>query len=155
MAKILNNERIGSMLIFRFSFLCLLLFLPSCANTQLGSSSDSLSKNESNLTPGIITTKLKKGESKKSQVMKVFGPPDLITKEGDIEMWGYDKISREVAYGSFGLGFGGGGIAGNALLLGGISGSQGHSSQSNKTVFLLIYFKEDIVVDYKLSVTRF
>ena len=56
---------------------------------------DGLQKNESNLTPGMITTKLEPGESSKAQVIETFGPPDLITKEDGIEMWGYDKISRQ------------------------------------------------------------
>ena len=124
----------------------------SCA---YGPPPDGLQKNESNLTPGMITTKLEPGESSKAQVMETFGPPDLITKEDGIEMWGYDKISRESAYNSFGIGIGGGGLPGAGLVFGGVSAKQGYSSQTTKTVFLLVYFKNDIVLDYKLSATKF
>ena len=140
---------------FRKAFLFVLLFSFLFSSCAYGPSPDSIQKNESNLTPGMITTKLEPGESNKAQVMEVFGPPDLITKEDGIEMWGYDKISRESAYSRFGIGVGGGGLPGAGLVLGGLSASQGRNSQTNKTVFLLIYFKKDVVVDYKLSATKF
>ena len=124
----------------------------SCAS---GSPPNSISKNETNLTPGMITTTLKKGESTKSKVMEFFGPPDLVTHENNIEMWGYDKISRESAYKGFGAGIGGGGLPGAGLIAGGIGYKQGQSSETTKTVFLLLYFKDDILIDYKLSVTKF
>jgi len=121
-----------------------------------GPTQDSIQKNESNLTPGMITTTIEEGKSTKKDVMEVFGPPDLITKEDGVEMWGYDKISRETAYGSFGIGVLGGGLPGGAGLVGGsVSAKQGYTSQTNKTVFLLIYFKNDKVVEYKLSTTKF
>ena len=137
---------------FNKATILIFIFFSSCA---YGPSSDSIQKNTSNLTPGMITTTIEEGKSTKKQILEVFGPPDLITKEDGIEMWGYDKISRETAYGAFGLGFLGGGLAGDVLLGGTISGKQGHTSQSTKTVFLLVYFKENTVQEYKLSTTKF
>ena len=125
-----------------------LFFFFSCATAP---PSGTISKNESNLTPGMITTTLKKGESTKAQVMQFFGPPDLITSENDVEMWGYDKISSESANSGFAVGIGG--LGGGVI--GGAGYKQGQSSSSTKTVFLLMYFKDDILIDYKLSVTKF
>jgi hypothetical protein len=68
----------------------------------------------------MITIKLEPGESNEDQAMEVFGPPDLITKEDRIEMWGYDKISRESAYSIFGIA-----VLEGGLVLGGLSASQG------------------------------
>jgi len=133
-------------------FLVFLSFLISCAHNP---SSNNLDKNESNLTPGMITEKIKKGKTTQAQILEIFGPPDLITHEDNVDMWGYDKISRRVAYGSFGLGGLGGGLAGGVLLGGMISGKQGYSEQTTKTVFLLIYFKGNKLIDYKLSATKF
>lgn len=138
------NKFILQILVFSFLF--------SCAHNP---ASDNLSKSESNLTPGMITEKIQKGKTTKAKVLEVFGPPDLITHEDSIDMWGYDKISRNVAYGSFGLGGLGGGLAGSALLGGMISGKQGYSEQTTKTVFLLLYFKKNMLVEYKLSSTKF
>lgn len=137
-------------------FLPILLSAFLFSNCAYGPPPDSIQKNESNLTPGMISTTLEEGKSSKKDVMEVFGPPDLITKEDGVELWGYDRISRETAYRSFGIGVLGGGIPGGAALLGGgISAKQGSTNQTTKTVFLLVYFKNDIVVEYKLSTTKF
>jgi hypothetical protein len=114
------------------TFFCIFFFF-SCA-TPLPPSANS----KSNLTPGMITTKLKKGKSNKAQAMQIFGPPELITSENGIEMWGYDKISSESANSTFG-----------------IWNKDGRNSFSTKSVFLLMYFRDDILIDYKLSVTKF
>lgn len=129
-----------------------ILFLVTCNHSP---TSDDLTKNESNLTPGLINEKIEKGKTTQAQILETFGPPDIITHESDIDMWGYDKISRSVAYGSFGLGGLGGGLPGGALIGGMASGSTGYSEQTTKTVFLLVYFKDDVLIDYKLSTTRF
>ena len=142
----------GAYTLKTFLFLVFLFFHISCSHNP---SSNNLNKNESNLTPGMITEKIKKGKTTQAQILEIFGPPDLITHEDNVDMWGYDKISRSVAYGSFGLGGLGGGLAGGVLLGGMISGKQGYSEQTTKTVFLLIYFKGNKLGDYKLSATKF
>lgn len=101
------------------------------------------------LTPGMVKTRLIVGKTTQTEVMEVFGPPDHVTKSGKVEMWGYDKVSREVAVaatgasadaradasagGSAGLGAGalpfiagaGGGVLGGAL--GGVGGFAGQN----------------------------
>jgi outer membrane protein assembly factor BamE (lipoprotein component of BamABCDE complex) len=115
-----------------------------------------MSVRPSNLTPGMVKKQVIVGKTDQAEIMEIFGPPDLITKKGDYEMWGYDKISREAAYTAFGMGVGGGGAVG-AGGLGGLAGfGTGYGTQSTKTIFLLIYFdQKNIVSDYKLSATRF
>jgi outer membrane protein assembly factor BamE (lipoprotein component of BamABCDE complex) len=137
---------------YKLIFFISLLLLASCA---YGPSSDTISKNESNLTPGMITTKIEKGKTSQSQVLEIFGPPDLVTKENDVEMWGYDRISRETAYGAFGIGVLAGGAPGGSLVGGIGTAKKGYTTQTTKTVFLLIYFKDNTVVEYKLSATKF
>jgi hypothetical protein len=115
-----------------------------------------MSVKPSNLTPGMVKKQVIIGKTTQADIMEIFGPPDLITKKGDYEMWGYDKISREAAYTAFGMGLGGGGAVG-AGGLGGIAGlGTGYAAQSTKTIFLLVYFnRHNIVSNYKLSATRF
>ena len=48
------------------------------------------------LTPGMVVKHIKKGKTAQSDILEIFGPPDMITKSGPGEMWGYDKVSREV-----------------------------------------------------------
>ncbi len=112
---------------------------------------DDLNTAPSSLTPGVVKTEIVTGETTQAEVLEVFGPPDLVTVDKGIELWGYDKISRETAYSSFGILAGG--LAGPAVAGGVVRG--GKTTQTTKTVFLLIYFKNDVVVDHKLSATKF
>lgn len=98
------------------------------------------------LTPGMVKTRLIVGKTNQTEVMEVFGPPDHVTKSGNRgEMWGYDKVSREVAEvatgartdasagaaagGSVGLGAGAlpfvGAAGGSPLVFGGVVGGVG------------------------------
>ncbi len=112
------------------------------------------------LTPGMAKKHIVIGQTTQAEVLEIFGPPDLVTKSGPGEMWGYDKVSREVVYSTFSVGAGvlGGGLPGGALVGGvaGAGGSSGQVQQSTTTVFLLVYFNEaNVVIDYKLSATKF
>ena len=49
------------------------------------------------LTPGMIGKNIQKGKTTQAEVMEIFGPPDMVTRSGSGEMWGYDKVSREMA----------------------------------------------------------
>jgi hypothetical protein len=102
------------------------------------------------LTPGMIGKNIQKGKTTQAEIMEIFGPPDMITKSGSGEMWGYDKVSREVAEASTGarvgagsasdsrlggsgaglVGGAGAGVVGGVLgLVGGSVGQAGSQSQ--------------------------
>lgn len=99
---------------------------------------------ESALTPGMAKAYIKPGKTSQTEVLEIFGPPDLVTHKYGKDVWTYDKISYEVSTQGGYL----------TVLLAGISG--GSTSTSNKSVMLIIYFDEnDTVMDYKLSVARF
>jgi hypothetical protein len=98
------------------------------------------------LTPGMIGKNIQKGKTTQAEVMEIFGPPDMVTRSGSGEMWGYDKVSREVAEQVTGsrstasvgassaagsrIGGGGGGLVGGAGggVLGGVVGLLGGSA---------------------------
>ena len=124
------------------------------------------------LTPGMAKKHIIVKKTTQAKILEMFGPPDMITKSGPGEMWGYDKVSMEVARAAVGsasgvsagalglVGGGGGGVIGGVL--GGIGGGYGQSSQQSRwtesttTFFMLIYFdEEDVVANYKLSATKF
>ncbi len=135
-----------------FLFILIILTIMGCATPY----SSDVPTRQSNLTAGMVSKQVIRGKTAQADIMEIFGPPDLVTMKNDYEMWGYDKISREAAYTAFGVGLGGGGAVG-AGGLGGLAGLRtGYSTQSTRTLFLLIYFDKDHVVsDYKLSATRF
>ena len=134
----------------------------------------------SNLTPGMIKKHIEIRKTTQAEVMEIFGPPDMVTRSGNGEMWGYDKVSREVAEAAMGanvgagsrIGGGGAGLVGGGApgivggILGTLGGSYGQSTSQSQTqsrrtettttVFMLIYFDEkSVVTDYKLSATKF
>lgn len=102
------------------------------------------------LTPGMVVKNIQKGKTTQAEIMEVFGPPDMVTRSGSGEMWGYDKVSREVAEAATGarvgaasasgarVGGGVGGLVGGAGagvlggVLGGIGGSTGQSASQSQ-----------------------
>ena len=65
-------------------------------------------------------------------------------------------MSLETACSAFGIGVLGGGLPGGGLIGGIASARSDSTTQTVKTIFLLIYFdKNETVADYKLSATLF
>jgi len=102
------------------------------------------------LTPGMIVKNIQKGKTTQAEIMEIFGPPDMVTRSGSGEMWGYDKVSREVAESATGaragaasasgasVGGGVGGLVGGVGVgvlggaIGGIGGSTGQSASQSQ-----------------------
>ena len=100
---------------------------------------------QSALTPGMVKKHIEIKKTTQTEIIEIFGPPDMVTKSGSGEMWGYDKVSREVAEAAVGarvgartgatssLGAGGLGLAGAGAggiiggVLGGLAGGYGQS----------------------------
>lgn len=121
-------------------FLICILFISCVPSNQ---TSQKIAK-ESALTPGMAKAYIQPGKTSQTEVLEIFGPPDLVTHKYGKDVWTYDKISYEVSTQGGYL----------TVLLAGISG--GGSSTSNKSVMLIIYFDEnDVVMDYKLSAAKF
>ena len=88
----------------------------------------------SNLTAGMAKKNIVKGQTTQAEVMEVFGPPDLVTHRDDTQLWTYDKISQDVE----------------------TSSDWRRTRASNRSTMLIIYFDpNDVVRDYRLSVTKF
>lgn len=100
---------------------------------------------KSNLTPGMVKTKIIKGRTTQNEILQVFGSPNIITKNksGD-EVWTYDKVSVEA----------GGSEAYGTIVVAGVAG--GSSSTSSRTFTLMIEFDEkDVVKDYSYRSSGF
>lgn len=101
-------------------------------------------------TLGLVQTKIYRGMSQ-SEVAEALGSPNIASKDaaGD-ESWIYDKIATEASYSSDRGGVGGlagaGGYAGNALILGGLTGSYsrqaGSAASTQKTLTVVIKFND-------------
>jgi len=105
------------------------LFLPSCAQNE------SEQTERSNLTAGMVKKEIIKGVTTQNEILKVFGAPNIVTKnKSGNEVWTYDTVSvvksGEEGYWN--------------VVVGGVSG--GKSSASTRTFMLMIEFDSNEVV---------
>jgi hypothetical protein len=100
---------------------------------------------QANLTPGMAKTKIIKGQTTQDEVLKVFGPPNIITKnKSGNEVWTYDKASVESTYSE----------AYGTILIAGIG--SGRAGTSSRTFTLMIEFNDkDVVSDYSYRSATF
>jgi hypothetical protein len=127
------------------------------------------SNQKSNLTAGMVKKYVKVGKATQSDLLSVFGAPNIITRDkSGHEVWTYDRQSMAssseiAAWNAGGTGAAmAGGLAGEAVVGGGavVGGSTGKSSTagqiSSTTFTLMIYFDEqDVVNDYRMQATQF
>lgn len=94
-------------------------------------------KQKSNLTVGMVKTKVIKGETNQAEIMELFGAPNLVTKNrNDDEVWNYNKMSFES----------GAGAASDVWL-----GSRALASATTSSFDLIIIFDDNgVVKDYSI-----
>lgn len=98
----------------------------------------------SNLTPGMTKKYIKEGITTQTEVLEIFGPPNLVTSKSGKEVWTYDRIAHEVTSSQGYL----------TIILAGYSKNKSRSS--TKSIMLIIYFdKKETVADYKLNAAKF
>lgn len=100
---------------------------------------------QSNLTFGIVKSKIIKGQTNQDEILILFGAPNIITKNRDNdEVWNYNKMSYKTVTGSDGA---------TVIFW---SGSRAMSSATTQSFDLIIIFdKEDIVKDYSVISAKF
>ena len=120
-----------------------LLFILACF-FLMGCEAKQTTQN-STLTAGMVKQKITKGVTTQNELLKVFGAPNIITKnKSGNEVWTYDKVSADK---SFEDGYWN-------VIVGGASG--GRSSTTTKTFTLMIEFDtNDIVKDFSYRSSTF
>ncbi len=130
--------------VFLFSVATCLFFVSGCAID------DSAPREERNaLTHGNVQLHLKVGRTTQTEVIEVFGGPDIATIDGKgLEVWTYRRtasVSRSVDSGG-----------GFFLLLGGYSRSKSSSERTDRRMTLIIKFDGNkIVRDFKSRTSSF
>lgn len=120
--------------------LCLLSFIAiSCNSYKYGASNETTQ--DSNLTFGIVKTKVIKGTTTQDEVLKLFGSPNIITKnKGNDEVWSYNKMSVLSKGGQTSF----------------ISGGKASASTSTSSFDLIVTFDDnDVVKDYSVISAKF
>lgn len=100
---------------------------------------------KSNLTPGMVKTKIIKGQTTQNEVIKIFGAPNIISKtRSGNEVWTYDKVSIDTS----------GSAARGTIIIAAIG--SGRRSTSTRTFTLMIEFNDnDVVEDYSYRSSAF
>ena len=100
---------------------------------------------KSNLTPGVVKTSIKKGVTSQTEILKLMGSPNIISKnKAEEEVWTYSRQSFDAKSGSFG---------GGLILFG---GAKAFSSSASASFDLIITFDSaDIVKEYSLISSQF
>jgi hypothetical protein len=93
----------------------------------------------SNLTAGMVKTKIIKGETTQAEILQLFGSPNIITKNrSNDEVWNYNRMTFRTISGE---------DSGALLIF--WSGSRAVSTASTKSFDLIIIFDEnDTVKDF-------
>ena len=96
-----------------------------------------------------ITLNLKKGVTLQSEVLDIFGAPNIATTDAEKrEVWTYQKTAR-ITEGSSSSGYA-------TILLAGVDKRSASISQGSRTLTLIITFdNNDVVVDFKSRSTNF
>lgn len=118
---------------------CLLfLSLSSCNSYKYGTEG---AAEKSNLTMGVVKSKIIKGNTTQDEVLKLFGSPNLVSKnKSNREVWSYNKMSVENKAGSTDF----------------FAGQRASQSSSSRSFDLIITFDEnDVVLDYSVVSTAF
>jgi hypothetical protein len=92
---------------------------------------------KSNLTTGVVKTEVVKGVTSQSEILNIFGAPNLVTKNRDNnEVWNYNKMAVTSA---------------SARADDIWFGSRALSSVTTSSFDLILIFDEnDIVIDYSV-----
>lgn len=109
------------------------------------SSSNTVPKQKSNLTVGMIKTKVVEGKTSQTEILELFGSPNLITTNSEgKEVWTYNKSAYESDSSSTSASF--------APFFGiGVSGSSSSSRASTSSMDVIITFnKRGIVEKYRV-----
>jgi len=137
-------------------FLVALVYLTGCA-TSMQRVQQQPEKDQ--LTLGKVQQTLKKG-MKQPDVAIALGSPNLVTRDSaGLETWIYDKLRTEVssASASEGVAILGGGLIGSGVLGGSASASNNAATtvRSQKTLTVVLKFKNQTLVDYAFNSTSF
>jgi len=118
----------------------LFLLVSRCATFQ-----QKQEETESNLTIGIVKSKIKKGETTQAEILQIFGSPNIITKNRDNdEVWNYSRMSYRTTSGADGVSF---------IFFG---GSRAMTTATTASFDLIIIYDEnDVVKDYSVIAAKF
>ena len=115
------------------------LTIIGCGSYNYGENAEPTQK--SNLTFGVVKSKIEKGSTTQAEILQIFGSPNLTTKnKSNNEVWSYNKMSVQEKAGRTDF----------------FTGTKASASSASQSFDLIITFDEnDIVKDYSVISTSF
>ena len=119
----------------------LFLIISSCATYPRKQEPTQLS----NLTIGMVKSKIIKGTTTQAEILEIFGSPNIITKNRDNdEVWDYNRMSYKTTSGADGV----------SVIF--FSGSRAMTTATTQSFDLILIFDEnDVVKDYSVISAKF
>lgn len=116
----------------------LILSFAACNSYKYGTEGTA---EKSNLTMGVVKSKVVKGQTTQDEILKLFGSPNLVSKnKSNREVWSYNRMSVENKAGSTDF----------------FAGQRASQSTSSRSFDLIITFDEnDVVADYSVVSTAY
>ncbi|MDP0506834.1 MAG: hypothetical protein Q7K47_06310 [Fusobacterium sp. JB019] len=122
-----------------------LIYLLIIMSLTLVGCSNNKAPRKSNLTYGMVKSNVIKGKTSQSEIMQLFGAPNLVTKNKENnEVWSYNKMSVDQKSGSKDA----------WLILFGANSSKSSVTTSSFD-FIVIFDKYDIVKDYSVIASNY
>lgn len=110
---------------------------------------------EAKLTLGTAQRQINAGMSQ-AEVAQALGSPNMVTKDREgVETWIYDKFSTDVAYSTSSGGVAGLVIGAGSAGIGSARQSGGASSRTQRTLTIIIKFKDAVVKEFTYNSTAF
>ena len=115
------------------------LTLLSCGSYKYSANAEPTQK--SNLTFGVVKSKIQKGVTTQEEILQIFGSPNLTTKnKSNNEVWSYNKMSVQEKAGRTDF----------------FMGQKASASSSSQSFDLIITFDDkDVVKDYSVISSSF
>ena len=121
-------------------FIAFIAFLlANCSSYKYGQNAEPTQK--SNLTFGVVKSKIEKGVTTQAEILNIFGSPNLVTKNrSNDEVWSYNKMSVQERAGRTEF----------------FDGQRASASSSSQSFDLIITFDiNDVVKDYSVISTSY
>ena len=117
----------------------LLLVAVGCASSKQGSDARSGA-----LTAGMVEKSVIKGQTTQTEVIEMFGPPDILSHRDGREVWTYDKTTYEIEQAS------------NYFTVIFVGGDRKKASSTSTSSMVILYFDaNEVVEDYRLNIVRY
>lgn len=131
------------------SYLC----LTGCAIAPLAENTSAVQ--EKKLTLGVAQKEIKEGMSQADVAMEL-GSPNIVTKDKNgVETWIYDRFSSEIATTSTSAGIASLILTPMSGTMAGISGRQSNISTTQRTLTIIIKFKNELVSEFTYHSSAF